>query len=218
LGNPARRVEKLVATEAAAARLPAGTKAEIVAPEAFAGLLGPNAVHQGLALRAQPLEPYAVVDVCDVANPAPVLILDQITDPQNVGALFRSAAAFGACCVVQQDRHAPPLTGALAKAAAGAIERVPEVRVVNIARAVEQLRELGYLTVALDGEAEIDLAAALADPRPKALVIGAEGEGVRRLVAERCEQRARIAIDAGMESLNASVAGAIALYEAARKR
>lgn len=207
-----------MATEAAAARLPAGVKAEIVAPEAFAGLLGPNAVHQGLALRAQPLEPYAVVDVCDGANPAPVLILDQITDPQNVGALFRSAAAFGACAVVQQDRHAPPLTGALAKAAAGAIERVPEVRVVNIARAVEQLSELGYLTLALDGEAEMDLAQALADPRPKALVIGAEGEGVRRLVAERCERRARIAIDASMESLNASVAGAIALYEAARAR
>jgi 23S rRNA (guanosine2251-2'-O)-methyltransferase len=214
LANPARRPERIIATRAAAERLPAGLKADIAPPETFASLLGPNAVHQGLALKCPPLEPYAIADVCDAAAPAPVLILDQVTDPQNVGALFRSAAAFGACGVVMQDRHAPPLTGALAKAAAGAIEIVPEVRVVNIARAVEQLGALGYLTIALDGAAEIDLAEAVGDPRPKALVIGAEGEGVRRLVAEACGVRARIPMSSAMESLNASVAGAIALYEA----
>jgi 23S rRNA (guanosine2251-2'-O)-methyltransferase len=147
-----------------------------------------------------------------------VLILDGVTDPQNVGAAFRSAAAFGARAVVMQDRKSPPLTGVLAKASTGAIDLVPHVRVVNLGRAVETLRALGYLTVALEGDAELSIADALAEKRPAALVLGAEGKGVRLGVAEACEKRARIPIAPAMESLNVSAAAAIALYEAGRAR
>jgi 23S rRNA (guanosine2251-2'-O)-methyltransferase len=147
-----------------------------------------------------------------------VLILDGVTDPQNVGAAFRSAAAFGARAVVLQDRKSPPLTGVLAKAAAGAIELVPHVRVVNLGRAVEHLRNLGYATVGLEGEADLTLAEALTAKRPAALVLGAEGKGLRPGVADACELRARIPIAAAMESLNVAAAAAIALYEAARAR
>jgi 23S rRNA (guanosine2251-2'-O)-methyltransferase len=147
-----------------------------------------------------------------------VLILDGVTDPQNVGAAFRSAAAFGARAVILQDRKSPPLTGVLAKAATGAIETVPHVRVVNLGRTIETLRSLGYLTVALEGEAELSMADALADKRSVALVVGAEGKGLRPGVAEACEKRARIPIAPAMESLNVSAAAAIALYEAKRSR
>jgi 23S rRNA (guanosine2251-2'-O)-methyltransferase len=145
-----------------------------------------------------------------------VLVLDSVTDPQNVGAIFRSAAAFGARALIMQDRRSPPLTGALAKAATGAIELVPHVRVVNISRTVEELRAWGYLTVALEGESSVELETALAPNRPVAFVLGAEGKGLRSGVAEVCEARVRIPIAPGMESLNVSVAAAIALYAAQR--
>ena len=146
-----------------------------------------------------------------------MLVLDGVTDPQNVGAAFRSAAAFGARAVILQDRKSPPLTGALAKAAAGAIEVTPHVRVVNLARAVETLRSLGYLTIALEGEADATLAEALSDERAAAIVVGAEGKGLRPSVAEACEARARIPIVPTMESLNVSAAAAIALYAATQR-
>ena len=217
LANPARRIERIVATRNGAARLPAGQDAQILDPDAIDGMLPPGAVHQGLAVRASPLEPLALEAACAPADTRSVLILDGVTDPQNVGATFRSAAAFGARAIVMQDRKSPPLTGTLAKAAAGAIEMLAHVRVVNIARAIETLRALGYLSIALEGENELALADALADPRPAALVVGAEGKGLRPGVAEACERRARIPIAAAMESLNVSVAAAIALYEAARR-
>jgi 23S rRNA (guanosine2251-2'-O)-methyltransferase len=217
LANPARRVERVVATRNGAARLPPGVDAQLLAPEAIDGMLPPGAVHQGIAVRVSPLEPMSLEAACAPADGRSVLILDGVTDPQNVGAAFRSAAAFGARAVVMQDRRSPPLTGALAKAAAGAIEIVPSVRVVNIARAVESLRALGYLTIALEGDTELALSEALADERPAALVVGAEGKGLRIGVAEACEKRARIAIASAMESLNVSVAAAIALYEAAKR-
>jgi 23S rRNA (guanosine2251-2'-O)-methyltransferase len=217
LANPARRIERIVATRNGAAHLPPGVDAHILAPAAIDGMLPPGAVHQGLAIRTWPLEPLDLEAACAPIDGRSVLVLDGVTDPQNVGALFRSAAAFGARAVIMQDRKSPPLTGALAKAAAGAIEIVPHVRVVNIARAIEALRALGYLAVALEGESALALAEALADPRPAALVVGAEGKGLRPGVADACEKRARIPIAPAMESLNVSVAAAIALYEARRR-
>lgn len=218
LANPARRIERVVATRNAAARLPPGAEPQILDPDAIDGMLPPGAVHQGLAVRALPLEPVELEAACANPDGRPVLILDGVTDPQNVGAAFRTAAAFGARAVVLQDRKSPPLTGVLAKAATGGIELVPHVRAVNLSRVVESLRELGYVTVALEGEAEATLETALAGGRSAALVLGAEGKGVRPSVAEACEKRARIAISPQMESLNVSAAAAIALYEASRKR
>jgi 23S rRNA (guanosine2251-2'-O)-methyltransferase len=220
LANPARRIERLVATRNAAARLgalPAGVEPQMLDPDAIDGMLPHGAVHQGLAVRARPLEAQTMEEACFPGDDRPVVILDQVTDPQNVGAVFRSAAAFGARAILLQDRKSPPLTGALAKAAAGAIETVPHVRVVNLSRALQELEKRGYLTVGLEGESETDLASALNDPRPVALALGAEGKGLRDLVAATCERRARIPIAPGMESLNVSVAAAIALYEAKRR-
>jgi 23S rRNA (guanosine2251-2'-O)-methyltransferase len=217
LANPARRIERVVATRNAALRLPSHIDAQILDPDAIDGMLPPGAVHQGLAVRASPLEPIGLEAAGAPADGRSVLILDGVTDPQNVGAAFRSAAAFGARALVMQDRRSPPLTGALAKAAAGAIEAVPHVRVVNIGRTMEALAAMGYLTVALEGESELSLAQALADKRAPALVVGAEGKGLRPGVAEVCEKRARIPIAPAMESLNVSVAAAIALYEAAKR-
>jgi 23S rRNA (guanosine2251-2'-O)-methyltransferase len=207
-----------VATRNAVSRLPDGVEAQILEPGAIDGMLPPGAVHQGLAVRAFPLEPVELEAACAPPDGRSVLVLDGVTDPQNVGAAFRSAAAFGARAVILQDRKSPPLTGVLAKAAAGAIEIVPHVRVVNLGRAIEALRSLGYVTVALEGEAELGLADALADGRSPAIVVGAEGKGLRPGVAEACEKRARIPIAPAMESLNVSVAAAIALYEAKRSR
>ncbi len=218
LANPARRIERVVASRNAASRLPAGIEPQILDPEAIDGMLPPGAVHQGLAVRAFPLEPSSLEDACSPADGRSVLILDGVTDPQNVGAAFRSAAAFGARAVILQDRKSPPLTGVLAKASTGAIELVPHVRVVNIGRAIESLRALGYVTVALEGEATDTLGDALSDKRPAALVLGAEGKGLRPGVAEACEKRARIPIAPAMESLNVSAAAAISLYEASRSR
>ena len=170
-----------------------------------------GAVHQGIALLAEPLdgdglEPFLM-------DPSGVLLmLDQLTDPQNVGAIFRSAAAFGARGLILQDRNAPALTGALAKAAAGAVDALPHARVVNLSRALEQLAEAGWRAVGLDGEADQTLEQAL-DERPTVLVLGSEGEGIRRLVAEHCDVLAKIPMPGGFESLNVSNAAAVALYE-----
>jgi 23S rRNA (guanosine2251-2'-O)-methyltransferase len=145
------------------------------------------------------------------------VMLDQLTDPQNVGAIFRSAAAFGARGVIVQDRHAPAFTGVLAKAAAGAIDVTPHARVVNLARALDELNDLGWRAVGLAGEAAEPLDAVL-DGRPTVLVLGSEGEGLRRLVGEHCDALAKIPMPGGFESLNVSAAAAVALYEATRRR
>lgn len=218
IANPARRIERIVATRNAASRLPDSIEPQILEPDAIDGMLPPGAVHQGLAVRAFPLEPLSLEAACTPPDGRSVLILDGVTDPQNVGAAFRSAAAFGARALVLQDRKSPPLTGVLAKAAAGAIELIPHVRVVNLSRTVDTLRSHGYNTVALEGEATLSLAEAVNDKRPVALVLGAEGKGLRPGVAEACEKRARIPIAPIMESLNVSAAAAISLYEAARSK
>ena len=182
----------------------------------IAQALPQGASHQGVALLAGTLETVGLEDF--VGGPrAVVLMLDQVTDPQNVGAILRSAAAFGAAGVVLQDRHAPRFTGALAKAAAGALDRVPVARVVNLSRALEELADAGWRPVGLSGEAERPLAEVL-DGRPTVLVLGSEGEGLRRLVSEHCDELAKIPMPGGFESLNVSAAAAVALYEAARPR
>lgn len=175
-----------------------------------------GAAHQGVALRAGPLETMDM-EAFEAVPGAVLLMLDQVTDPQNVGAILRSAAAFGAKGVVLQERHAPRFTGALAKAAAGALERVPVARVVNLSRALERLADLGWRAIGLTGAAEADLAEVL-DARPTVLVLGSEGEGLRRLVSEHCDALGRIPMPGGFESLNVSAAAAVALYEASRPR
>ncbi len=222
LANPARKgMGRLLATADRAAelerdKLAHGHKIEIIEVQALDRMLPPAAVHQGLAFKVQPLEG---VDLEDIAEPAHgvIVMLDQLTDPQNVGAIFRSALAFGARGIVVQDRHSPALAGALAKASAGATERLPCARVTNLSRALEKLADLGWRAVGLDGAAEQTLDQAL-DARPTVLVMGSEGDGVRRLVAEHCDVMARIPMPGGFESLNVSNAAAVALYEASRKQ
>lgn len=221
LGNPARKAPiRLVATPDKArqieARFGRGAPVEVVDAHQIGLLLPQGAVHQGVALRPAPLPDTDLVDF----EPRPgaiLLMLDQVTDPQNVGAILRSAAAFGAVGAVMQDRHAPKLAGALAKAAAGAVERVPVARVVNLSRALDDLGKLGWRSVGLAGEADLGLAQAL-NGEPTVLVMGSEGEGLRRLVAEHCDELAKIPMPGGFESLNVSAAAAIALYEASRPR
>ncbi len=181
-------------------------------------LLPPGAVHQGVALLADPLPEPPLDAVCgDAPAESVVVILDQATDPRNVGAVLRSAAAFGARAVLVQRRHAPETTGAVAKAASGAVETVPLVRVTNLARAMRQLKEAGFWCVGLDAGAQHSIAEAGLSGKV-ALVLGSEGEGLRRLTRETCDRLVRVPITGAVESLNLSNAAAIALYELARGR
>jgi 23S rRNA (guanosine2251-2'-O)-methyltransferase len=204
----------LLAPGKSLARLPAETRPEVLDNREISRLLPPGAVHQGYALLAQPLEP---TDLEEIATPAAgvILVLDQVTDPQNVGTILRSAAAFGARAVIMQDRHAPPLGGVLAKAAAGAVDQIPIAREVNLSRALDALARLGWRSVGLDGGAQTRLDEVL-DGSATVLVLGSEGEGLRRLVTEHCDAVARIAAAQGFESLNVASAAAVALYEAAK--
>ncbi|WP_375204117.1 23S rRNA (guanosine(2251)-2'-O)-methyltransferase RlmB [Hyphococcus sp.] len=224
LANPRRKIKRILATKNAAAWLTEHgadeavlARLEDMKPDAIDRLLHDGAVHQGLAAVADELPRARLKDACAPAEThAPVLVLDQITDPQNIGALFRSAAAFGAKAVIVQERRTPPLSGALAKAAAGAIEVIPCVQAVNIARALEALKDLGYHCAGLAGEGEDDITS-LPDA-PLAIVMGAEGAGLRQLVAATCDKLYRIPIAPGVESLNVSNAAAVSLYEAQRQR
>lgn len=223
IANPARRIKRGYATKNAADWLKEiGVAPEKLAtfedtrPDAIDRLLQPGAVHQGIAVEAHDLERARLKDVCDPeGGRRPVVVLDQITDPQNIGAIFRTAAAFGARAAIVQERRTPPLSGALAKAAAGAVETLPCVRAVNISRALEALKDLGYFCAGLAGEGGAPIAS-LPKDRPVALVLGAEGAGLRQLVGQTCDGLFKIPIDASMESLNVSNAAAISLYEATR--
>ena len=218
LDNPARRIRRLYATGNAARRLAADGVAptvapEVVRPDAIARRLGPDAVHNGLLAEADPLPSPALEDI----EPAGiVLVLDQITDPHNVGAILRTAAGFNVAAVVTTARHSPEATGVLAKAASGALEFVPIVTVQNLARALETLRERGYTLVGLDSTGEIDLADA-ALRAPLALVLGAEGKGLRQLTRTTCDQVARLDLPGRIKSLNVSNATVLALYIATRQ-
>ena len=220
LANPQRRLRRLVLTAEAEAGLAAATaqpwpvQAERMERAQLDHLLGRDAVHQGLALLADPLAPPGLAAVLERAT-GPVLVLDQVSDPRNVGAILRSAAAFGVAAVIVQDRHAPEETGALAKAASGALEVVPLLRAVNLARTLVALKAAGLWVVGLDAGG-VPLAGPALRQRRIALVLGAEGEGLRRLTRETCDEVAGLATPGLMESLNVSVAAAVALYELRR--
>ncbi len=218
LQNPARRVRKLLATENAARRLAEENiqhpAPEIVRPDAIAARLPPDAVHQGLYLEAEPL-PSPPIEA--LSADGVVLVLDQVTDPHNVGAILRSAAAFAATAIVTTARHSPEATGALAKAASGALDHVPLVTVQNLARALAALKARGFLVVGLDSSGSEDLAG-LTLRRPLALVLGAEGKGLRQLTKDTCDHVARLDLPGAIRSLNVSNAAAVALYIAGRGR
>ena len=216
LENPERSVKRIWATREAAAQFDFDPSIPIAfADAADLGRLVPgDAPHQGIVIEADRLEEIWLGDLLDQAEDGrPLLVLDQVTDPHNVGAILRSAAAFDALGIVTQDRHAPPESGALAKAASGALETVPWVRVVNLSRALEEIAQAGFWRVGLTGEAEMTLAEAMGPPRI-ALVLGAEGEGMRHNTQAHCDALARLPISERIESLNVSNAAAIALYAA----
>jgi len=227
LTNAARVRRRLIVTANAAERLAdaiaaSGLTPEIADPRRFPAPLDPASVHQGAALEAEPLDWGAVKDICAPhrADPAPtVLLLDRVTDPHNVGAVLRSAEVFGARAVIAPRRHAAPESGALAKAASGALERQPYLRIANLARAMDDLRAMDYALIGLDGEGAQTLPEALAATtgRPVALILGAEGPGLRALTRERCDMVARIPAASAFASLNVSNAAAVALYLAAAR-
>jgi 23S rRNA (guanosine2251-2'-O)-methyltransferase len=215
LANPRRTIRKIFATENAAHRLATEGLAlpvapEIVRPDAIEARLSPDAVHQGLLVEADPLPP---LDIEDIEAGGTVLVLDQITDPHNVGAILRSAAAFAVSAVVTTARHSPEATGVLAKSASGALDLVPIVTVQNLARALTDLKERTFLTVGLDSEGEANLSQAPLR-EPLALVLGAEGRGLRQLTRQTCDIRARLELPGAIKSLNVSNAAAVALYAA----
>lgn len=223
LGNPARHLRRLLLTEegeaAIATRLarPWALTVERTERGRLDHLLGPGAIHQGAALLVEPLAPPSLQSA--VARPGPILVLDQVSDPRNIGAILRAAAAFGVAAVITQDRNAPEETGALAKAASGALETVPFLRAVNIARTLVALRAAGFWVIGLDASGGPLSGPALAERRI-ALVLGSEGEGMRRLTRETCDETAAIHMpgaSALLDSLNVSTAAAIALYELARR-
>ncbi len=222
LNNPKRRVHHIVLTRHAADLLKTVTHPSLPQPQIvdrghLDSILPPESVHQGIAINCNPLHSPDIAElVAQERSQSAVVVLDQANDPRNIGSVLRSAAAFGAHAVIVPDRGTPEVSGAMAKAAAGAMEQVPFVRVSNLARALRALKDAGYWCVGLDGRAsqtlaEIDLGG------KTAIVMGAEGSGLRQLTAETCDFLAKIPISGQIESLNLSIATSIALYERNRK-
>ncbi len=224
LANPARLLRRLVITEEAQASLaaerptPWPIQPEMSPRERIDQLLGARPgsgiVHQGVALLTDQLASPPLLDA--LKRPGPILVLDQISDPRNIGALMRTAQAFGAAAVITQERNAPEETGALAKAASGALELIPLLRIVNISRALIVLKSANVWVVGLDGAAPGKLNGAAFAGRRVALALGSEGEGLRRLTRETCDEILALGMPGNMESLNVSAAGAVALYELTR--
>ena len=219
LANPARVIRKIWGTRDAINALELPPTLPIVYSDvADLGRMVPSdAPHQGIVAEVEALDDIWLGDLLEEGAPdaqarRPILVLDQVTDPHNVGAILRSAAAFDALGIVTQDRHAPPESGVIARAAAGALEIVPWVRVVNLARALDEIAEAGYWRIALDGEADDRLDKALTNTTRVALVLGAEGEGLRLNSINHSDMLAKLPISPRMESLNVSNAAAIALY------
>ena len=213
LANPERQIRKLFLTENAARRLAdenidTRVPPAIVRPNLIDQRLGPDAVHQGLLAEAEPLPSP---DIDTLPQQGIVLVLDQITDPHNVGAIMRSAAAFAVKAIVTTARHSPEATGVLAKSASGALELVPLVSVQNLARALNELNERGFMTVGLDSQGSADLGQVELQ-QPLALVLGAEGKGLRQLTRDTCSAVARLDMPGEIKSLNVSNAAVLALY------
>lgn len=223
--NPARTRLRLVVTQNAADRLGEAIAAarmapEIADPRRFPAPLDPASVHQGAALEVRPLDWGGIEERCAPGRDACVLLLDRVSDPHNVGAILRSAEVFGARAVIAPARHSAPETGALAKAASGALERQPYLRVTNLADAMGRLRAMGYVLLGLDGAAERTLAGGLAEigAQPVGLVLGAEGPGLRARTRATCDALVRIPAAGAFGSLNVSNAAAVALYAATTGR
>ena len=216
LDNPDRKVLRAWATRESAALMQFPKDVAVTFAEApdLGRLVPHDAPHQGVVIEVEPLEDAWLDELIGRPDESAILlVLDQVTDPHNVGAILRSAAAFGAIGIVTQDRHSPPESGVVARAASGALERVPWTRVVNLARALEEIGEAGFWRIGLTGEADTDLADALGSERV-ALVLGAEGAGLRPNTREHCDALARLPISDAIESLNVSNAAAVALYAA----
>lgn len=227
IANPGRNIKNIAVTAENAAEVKALLKqygrgnipVTVVERREIDRMLSGDAVHQGIVLTAEMLPPVPLEEICDEARKngsSRVLILDQVTDPQNVGAIIRSCAAFGASALVMQDKNSPAESGAMIKASAGTIELLPVCRVTNLSRAIDLLKQADFWVAGMDGYAEVTL-----DKLNKkgniALVMGSEGKGMRRLVEENCDQTVKLPIDPRVESLNVSTAAAIALYELSRK-
>lgn len=216
LDNPARRVLKAWATREAAEfmQFPKDVPVTLADVADLGRLVPGDAPHQGVVIEVEALDDVWLDDIlANAPDTAILLVLDQVTDPHNVGAILRSAAAFGAIAIVTQDRHSPPESGALAKAASGTLETVPWIRTVNLARALGDIAEAGFWRIGLTGDTEMELKEALG-PRRVALVLGAEGPGLRPNTREHCDALARLPITNAVESLNVSNAAAVALYAA----
>lgn len=223
LRNPARKLNRLLLTDNAERRLieamgPLPCKAEETTPRDLDRLLGAETVHQGAMLETEELPEPEFVALAENAEGRPLLVLDQVTDPHNVGAILRSAAVFGAAGLVMTRRHSPPLNGVLAKSASGALELVPVALVQNLSRALEDLKDAGFTLIGLDGEADARIEETDWTSRPVALVMGAEGKGLRELTQKNCDVLARITTDGPIASLNVSNAAAVALHTAALAR
>lgn len=218
LDNPARRIRRLMVTRNALSRLDLSEPlslpfpAQIVEPREIDRQLGPDAVHQGILIEAEPLRPKALSALSDTPL---VLVLDQVTDPHNVGAIMRSAVAFGAGALVTTSRHSPAETGVLAKSASGALEHIDHIEVRNLAQALEELHKSGFETIGLDSDGPAELEKTF-QGRRIALVLGAEGKGLRQKTRETVSALARLDMPGAIRSLNVSNAAAVALY-AARK-
>jgi len=217
LANPRREIRRIVATANAISRLEAAgatipLKPEEASPRQLSHLVGMDAVHQGVALEVAPL-PALTLD--DLADARLVVVLDQVTDPHNVGAILRSAVAFAADAVITTGRHAPAESGVLAKAASGALDTINLIEVQNLARALEDLGSRGFTRIGLDSEADTPIDEAMGGERI-ALVLGAEGKGLRRLTRDTCDRLARLSVPGAIASLNVSNAAVLALYLARR--
>lgn len=214
--NENREIIEIIHTKNCDLRIPSHIKTRITDIDSLNALVPFSAVHQGIVAKVHPLPSPNYDDV--LANGGFIFVLDQLTDPQNIGSIFRTAAAFGAAAIIQQDRKAPAINGTIAKAAQGGIELIPDLRVVNISQTIKDLSDEGWLTIGLDMEGSAGPLAKVLEneKRPIALVLGTEGKGLRELVAKRCDLIAHIPMFGQMESLNVSNAAAIAAYEVTR--
>lgn len=214
LQNPKRQRFRIIMTEGTAKEFPLSSKVQIVDSASLSKMLPEGAVHQGMAMEVAPLLEPSFSELRKKEKGV-LIILDQVTDPHNVGAIIRTARALGALGIIMTDRHAPPLGGVLAKAASGALDQLPLWKVTNLARTLDELKDFGFWTVGLDERGE-QVVSQSTLPKRLALIVGAEGEGLRRLTQEKCDYLAKLATDPAFPTLNVSVATAVALYELTR--